>query len=61
MSREISRREVLIGGAALMTGLAATNATAAPANRRLRVGIIGSGGKGWSGMMQAAEHGDIVA
>ncbi len=28
---------------------------------RLRIGIIGCGGKGWSGMEQAAEHGDIVA
>jgi predicted dehydrogenase len=44
-----------------MTGLATSTANAAAPNRRLRVGIIGSGGKGWSGMMQAAEHGDIVA
>lgn len=28
---------------------------------RLRVGIIGAGGKGWSGMELAAEHSDIVA
>jgi predicted dehydrogenase len=30
-------------------------------NGRLRIGIIGCGGKGWSGMQQAAQHGDIVA
>jgi predicted dehydrogenase len=28
---------------------------------RLRFGIIGCGGKGWSGMAAASEHGDIVA
>lgn len=28
---------------------------------KLRIGIIGCGGKGWSGMELAAEHGDIVA
>ncbi|MBC8065580.1 MAG: Gfo/Idh/MocA family oxidoreductase, partial [Chlorobia bacterium] len=30
-------------------------------SNRLRFGIIGCGGKGWSGMEQAAEHGDIIA
>jgi len=34
---------------------------AKPKTHRLRFGIIGCGGKGWSGMQQAAEHGDIVA
>lgn len=29
--------------------------------RRLRIGIIGCGGKGWSGMQEAAKFGDIVA
>jgi predicted dehydrogenase len=62
--REISRRTVLKGSAAVVAGLAVgrLEAKQAPAKKdRLRFGIIGCGGKGWSGMQAAAEFGDIVA
>ncbi len=71
MANELTRRDVLKGSAAAALGLAMGKAGAAspnpemtpaiPPNGRIRFGIIGSGGKGWSGMQQAAEHGDIVA
>ncbi len=69
MSKGISRRDVLRGSAVGLAGLAIGGAQASgapqPTNRKpgekLRFGIIGCGGKGWSGMEQAAEHGDIVA
>lgn len=61
----ITRRDVIKGAAVAATGLAlaplASAKTAKPKADRLRFGIIGSGGKGWSGMEQAAQHGDIVA
>ncbi len=48
-----------------MGSAAAAEAVHAPTRTapdgRLRFGIIGCGGKGWSGMEAAAHHGDIVA
>ncbi len=68
MGKEISRRDVLRGSAAAVVGLTIgqASASAAPqksslASNRLRFGVIGCGGKGWSGMQDAANHGDIVA
>jgi predicted dehydrogenase len=69
MANEITRRELLKGSAVTVAGLAVGSALAetpsqsAPPdpNRRLRIGIIGCGGKGWSGMQDAANFGDIVA
>jgi predicted dehydrogenase len=68
MAKEISRRDILKGSAAAVVGLAIGKASAEGSpqqssikSNRLRFGIIGCGGKGWSGMEQAAEHGDIVA
>lgn len=70
MAKDMTRRDVLRGSAVAAIGLAVGTgaraesepgpAVVAP-NARPRVGIIGSGGKGWSGMELAAEHGDIVA
>ena len=66
--QDFTRRDLLKGTAAAAIGLAAGGASAAlkqPATvtgaDRLRIGIVGAGGKGWSGMEQAAEQGDIVA
>lgn len=68
MASGLSRRDVLKGSAVGLAGLAmgAARASGSPESSpqksdRLRFGIIGCGGKGWSGMEQAAEHGDIVA
>lgn len=70
MAKDLTRRDVLRGSAVAAIGLAIGSGKAAEAaplrsakepGRRLRVGIIGAGGKGWSGMELAAEHGDIVA
>ena len=68
MGKELSRRDILRGSAAAVVGLAvgttkteAAQAKSSIASNKLRIGIVGSGGKGWSGMQQAAEHGDIVA
>lgn len=67
MANDFSRRQLLKGTAAGMVGLALTGTQAKAAQQRkphsgrLRVGIIGAGGKGWSGMELAAEHGDIMA
>lgn len=67
MANELTRRDVLRGSAAAVVGLAVAKVGAEslpeskPVGERLRVGIIGCGGKGWSGMEGAAEHGDIVA
>lgn len=70
MAKDFSRRDVLRGSAVAVAGLALGTAAkaespasqvTAPHNGRLRFGIIGCGGKGWSGMAAAAEHGDIVA
>lgn len=67
MSNSISRRDVLKGATigAIGLGLAGVHSEASQSKRsksdRLRIGIIGVGGKGWSGMEQAAQHGDIVA
>ncbi len=67
MSGELTRRDVLKGSAATVVGLAAAKLSAeppdapAPGDRRLRIGVIGCGGKGWSGMEEAAQHGDILA
>ncbi len=67
MTKHLSRRELLAGSAATALALATRKASASQIskpkskNSRLQVGIIGCGGKGWSGMQLAAEHGDIVA
>lgn len=68
MAKEISRRDILRGSAAAVVGLAVGSASASSApqkssikSNRLRFGIIGCGGKGWSGMADAANFGDIVA
>lgn len=69
MSKDLSRRDLLKGSALAVAGLAlgTHRAEAAPAEPieqaegPLLIGVIGSGGKGWSGMEQAAEHGHIVA
>jgi predicted dehydrogenase len=67
--KNLSRRDLIKATAATAAGLAVGSAGAETrlqkrdmsANRRLRFGIIGCGGKGWSGMAAAAEFGDIVA
>lgn len=67
MAQEFSRRTALkgaavaaaLGGTALATAASETHAT--KGSKRPRVGVIGAGGKGWSGMMDAAQFGDIVA
>ncbi|HEY0868051.1 MAG TPA: Gfo/Idh/MocA family oxidoreductase [Fimbriimonas sp.] len=65
MAKELTRRDVLMGSAATVVAIAASKVAAEstqPTPRgRLRVGVIGSGGKGWSGMQDAAQFGDIVA
>jgi predicted dehydrogenase len=71
MAKDLTRRDVLKGTASAAVALAASGIEGseeqrprpkpAPKNGRLRIGIIGSGGKGWSGMEQAAQHGDVVA
>ncbi len=68
MAERVSRRDVLRGSAAALAGLTVGGKAMAegfaprkPKSARLRFGVIGVGGKGWSGMMWAAEHGDIVA
>jgi hypothetical protein len=60
---ELSRRDVLRGTAAVAVGglLAKGSAAEKPAPDRLKLGIIGCGGKGWSGMQDAAQFGDVVA
>ncbi|HTQ11196.1 MAG TPA: Gfo/Idh/MocA family oxidoreductase [Fimbriimonadaceae bacterium] len=71
MAKSVSRRDVLKGSAAVVAAAAmggfGVRASAEDrgdgqaAKRRLRFGIVGCGGKGWSGMEAAAEFGDIVA
>jgi predicted dehydrogenase len=76
MADGVSRRTILRGSAAALAGLTIGRDLAWAStpdnhespegedqgtNRRLRLGIIGCGGKGWSGMQQAAEHGDVLA
>lgn len=71
MAKKVTRRDVLKGSAAAMLGLAIGKAEAKdtdpqPTPRqhpsgKLRFGIIGCGGKGWSGMEQAFAHGEIAA
>ena len=68
MGSNYSRREVLRGSAAAVaglalakTGMAEDSAPQQAPGGKLRFGIIGCGGKGWSGMMGAAQHGDIVS
>lgn len=69
MADKISRRDILRGSAAAVVGLALGQGQGSAADESpqekhegpLRFGIIGSGGKGWSGMEAAARHGDIVA
>ncbi len=45
----------------MLAGLAVGKAEAQGRPKRLRLGIIGCGGKGWSGMEWAAQYGDVVA
>src|SRR5438105_2429820 len=74
MAQGLSRRDVLKGTAAAAVGLAVGKVGAVPVfsdqaqikptvgpNGTIRFGIIGCGGKGWSGMQGAAEFGEIVA
>lgn len=75
MAKELSRRDVLVGSVAAMASMTIRPTHAADAHfveeaepvivesppDKLRFGIIGCGGKGWSGMEGAAEHGEIVA
>lgn len=66
MPKQISRRDLLKGSALTAAGLA-TGAVQASSlipdlqAKELRIGVIGTGGKGWSGMQWAAEYGQIVA
>ncbi|MBS1714584.1 MAG: Gfo/Idh/MocA family oxidoreductase [Armatimonadetes bacterium] len=71
----MTRRDVLRGTAVAAVGLAVGRVPASASvvgptesgegqrrmGEKLRVGIIGCGGKGWSGTEQAAEFGEIVA
>jgi predicted dehydrogenase len=67
MAKNLSRRDVLAGSAAVAAGMAFGTAAAKSPQRqakidgRLRFGIIGCGGKGESGMADASNFGDIVA
>lgn len=61
MAKGLSRRDMLKGSAAIAAGFAIGTAKGQDQAKRLRIGIIGVGGKGWSGMTEAAAHGDIVA
>lgn len=69
MAKDMTRRDVLRGSAVAALGLAMGKVQAetppepepSRPTGRPRVGIIGCGGKGWSGMQLAAEHGDIVS
>jgi len=70
MPNQISRRDILKGSAAAVAGFALGSPALGKENPMdetnsqsglLRIGIVGSGGKGWSGMQWAAEHGHIVA
>lgn len=70
MPKNLSRRDLLKASAlttiGLSTGLAQATFTKPSVSNfvkpeKLRIGIIGAGGKGWSGMEWAAEFGDIVA
>src|SRR5579863_7311676 len=67
MAKNLSRRDVLAGSAAVAAGMAFGTASAKRPQReakidgRLRFGIIGCGGKGESGMAEASNFGDIVA
>ncbi|MFY9233527.1 MAG: Gfo/Idh/MocA family oxidoreductase [Fimbriimonadaceae bacterium] len=70
MASDLTRRDVLKGAAAAAAGLAlagkASPNTETPKHRNIgskgiRLGIIGVGGKGWSGMQQAAEFGPVIA
>lgn len=74
MSKELSRRDLLKGSALAAVGVALTGAASkaqaeaveeiqstSRREGRPRLGIIGCGGKGWSGMQDAANFGDVVA
>ncbi|MCC7434339.1 MAG: Gfo/Idh/MocA family oxidoreductase [Methanoregulaceae archaeon] len=67
MSKGLSRREVLRTAAVAAVGVPLVGSAMAEQQRKwlhsepIRFGIIGVGGKGWSGMEQAAQFGDIVA
>jgi predicted dehydrogenase len=74
-NNDVSRRDVLKGSAMALVGLAggtlaegSERVPGAPASESqqvsthpLRFGIIGCGGKGWSGMQDASQFGNIVA
>lgn len=62
--KDLTRRDLLKGSAAAAIGLSVVKASAETPQKapsRLRFGIVGCGGKGWSGMEEAAAQGDIVA
>ncbi len=66
MAENLSRRDILRGSAVAVAGIAVSSAFAESQPQkaksdRLRFGIIGCGGKGESGMSEAAKHGDIIA
>jgi len=65
MANGLSRRDVLKGTAATAFGLTLSVASGQEQKRSpsrwIRFGIIGVGGKGWSGMSAAADQGVIVA
>lgn len=70
MANGMTRRDILRGSAASLASIAAAKVLGSstpepesqrPAPGKIRFGIIGVGGKGWSGMEQAAKHGEIVA
>jgi len=71
MAPNHSRRDFLltsaaVGGAAALVGCNLNQNATAPArarspNERLRIGVVGCGGKGWSDMQACAKTHDIVA
>jgi predicted dehydrogenase len=69
MSEQITRRQALKATVSALAGLTALPALSSGrqhdpgqgSRAGLRIGVIGSGGKGWSGMEQASAHGRIVA
>ncbi len=64
MSNQISRRDILKGSAAAALGLTVVTSQAQQGKKTnsdyIRFGIIGVGGKGWSGMDAASKEGVIV-
>jgi len=64
MPNNLTRREILLAGAATTAALATSNAFAAPTiwvPKKLRVGVIGCQGMGRGDRLNAARFGDVVA